>query len=148
MTKKNCFKCKERKSLSEFYRHKQMADGHLGKCKKCQKKDSTKHRWANIDKVRRYDRERALQPDRLENHIKQTKKYRKKFPLRYKATRLLNNAVRDGKLVRPKKCSVCKEAGRQIEAHHDDYTKPLKVKWVCSICHKRIEMDLLRLSGS
>lgn len=37
---KVCFKCNVEKELSEFYKHKKMSDGYLGKCKICTKKDA------------------------------------------------------------------------------------------------------------
>ena len=39
-TIKKCFVCSTEKPLNDFYKHKKMADGHLGKCKECTKSQS------------------------------------------------------------------------------------------------------------
>lgn len=41
-------------------------------------------------------------------------------------------AIKDGKLVR-QNC----QCGKVSEAHHDDYDKPLDVKWLCRSCHSQ-----------
>jgi hypothetical protein len=40
MQSKICFKCLVDKPLSDYYKHAQMGDGHLNKCKVCTKKDT------------------------------------------------------------------------------------------------------------
>ena len=39
----------------------------------------------------------------------------------------------------PGECEACK-AGSYIQAHHEDYTKPTEVKWLCAACHKKVHM--------
>ena len=55
---KTCFKCKEKKELTEFYRHPQTADGFLGKCKECTKADVKGRSVEKQDYVREYDKTR------------------------------------------------------------------------------------------
>jgi hypothetical protein len=53
------------------------------------------------------------------------------YELRRKAITAVNNAIRDGRLER-QPCEVC---GAQGQGHHDDYTRPLAVRWLCSQHH-------------
>ena len=132
---KECFKCGEEQPLSEFYKHKQMGDGHLNKCKECTKKDVTEHRWKNIERIRAYDRDRGSRQD-----ASYGPEYRKRYPNKYKAKTMVSNAIRDKKLFRESNCSICNSESN-IEGHHDDYLKPLNVRWLCSCCHKQWHRD-------
>ena len=49
-------------------------------------------------------------------------------------------AERKGILVRPNNCEVC-GSNYRIEAHHDDYTNPLVVRYLCKKCHAAIHRD-------
>lgn len=126
---KTCFKCQRELPLSAFYKHKQMADGHLNKCKDCARKDVLAHRILNIEKIRAYDRRRGSRQS-----PGYSKEYRKLFPKKYKAHTLINNAIRDGRLKR----EPCEECGEDYAcAHHDDYSYPLSVRWLCYPCHSQ-----------
>jgi hypothetical protein len=135
--KKVCFKCGEEKELLYFYRHKAMADGHLNKCALCTKRDVSEYRQQNIARIRAYDRVRGKMPRRLRQAAEQTKKYRKKNPLRYAANLVLNNSLRSGKIKKPEQCSMCMKKTR-LCGHHSDYSQPLAVLWLCQICHKKV----------
>lgn len=127
---KKCFKCGAEKERSEFYRHKQMADGLLGKCKECAKKDVRKQRVDNGEYVRAYDRARG---NRLtDEYIRQ---YSKKNPRKIAAIAAVSRAKRKGVLIK-QPCEVCGTT-QNIHAHHDDYAKPLDVRWLCAMHHRR-----------
>lgn len=132
---KKCFKCGEVKPLSEFYRHPQMGDGHLNKCKACTKADVRLHRRLH-DSVREYDRARAKQPDRIAKSRANSQRWISKHPLAAKAHTTLHNAVRDGK-IKKQPCAICSST-KFIHAHHRDYSKPLEVVWLCAQCHHRV----------
>jgi hypothetical protein len=61
---------------------------------------------------------------------------RAKYPERFKAREKVRKAVERGVLHRPFTCSDCKLPKGDIEAHHEDYSKPLQVLWVCRECHE------------
>lgn len=136
--KKKCFKCNVVKDISDFYVHKSMADGHLGKCIECAIKDSSEHRRKNIERIREYDRQRGKLPHRIKQSTEYRRKYRKDNPMKYAAHIALGNAVRDGKVKKSKRCQTCKNNSSRLFGHHFDYSKPLEVIWVCQICHKKI----------
>lgn len=127
---KKCKDCGVEKPLSEYYKHRQMLDGHLNKCKDCVKDRVGKHREKNIERIRAYDRARGNRQDY--EYIKQ---YRAKYPNKYKAHTLVNNSIRSKKL----KKMPCEECGtdKNIVAHHDDYLYPLNVRWLCQAHHKQ-----------
>lgn len=124
---KKCFKCGAQKELSEFYKHVAMGDGYLNKCKECTKKDALENRLKNIDRIRAYDRARGSRQG-----PGYCKSYRLRFPSKYKAHSMVNYHIKTGNLVRHT-CEVCGE--KNTVAHHDDYSQPLNVRWLCYVHH-------------
>lgn len=56
-----------------------------------------------------------------------------------------NNYIASGVLVK-KPCEVC--GSKRVEAHHDDYTKPMAVRWLCRkhhVEHHRKENSIKRM---
>jgi len=86
-----------------------------------------KHR----EKIREYNRI-YNQMWRKENgyHNETNSKYR--YPEKEAARKILQYAVRRGEVIR-KNCEVC--GSKYSQGHHDNYTKPLEVKWFCSLHH-------------
>ena len=129
--KKQCFRCKQEKDISEFYAHPEMKDGFLGKCKECTKQDVKINRASKREQYSEYDHKRNK--NRREYMRNMNRKHRKAYPEKAKAHRMVNNAIRDGKIVR-QPCIYC--GNPKSQAHHEDYNKPFEVEWLCFKCHR------------
>ncbi|SRR6266478_352219 len=88
-------------------------------------------------------RKRARKQYRLNNPEKWRKdrrsaviRWRKKNRCALLAHNAVANALRRGKIRRPKNCSYCGEKCKP-NGHHPDYRKPLEVVWLCTPCHNK-----------
>lgn len=68
-----------------------------------------------------------------EKHRLERQRYRERHPEKHAAQSKVSDAIRRGKLVR-QPCEVC--GAESAEAHHDDYSKPLDVRWLCKEHHR------------
>jgi hypothetical protein len=124
---KKCFKCRRVLPLTEFYRHPMMADGHLGKCRACTRKDVQENYTKKRDHYLDYERSR-YNADRIASIAAS----RDRHPDHLRARRAVHVAVANGSLKRTP-CEVC--GAQKVEGHHDDYSKPLDVRWLCRKHH-------------
>ena len=62
--------------------------------------------------------------------------WHKNHPQAKQAHNIVQKAIYSGELIKPLICNDCKEE-RRLHAHHEDYSKPLEVKWLCASCHHK-----------
>lgn len=64
--------------------------------------------------------------------------YKQEHPNRVKAVNDLNYAVESGRVTKGTVCEICGTSGEKIAGHHQEYSEPLKVNWLCYSCHKKV----------
>lgn len=150
-----CADCGIPKYRSEFYAYR---GGSIQKrCKECAAAKVRKNRSEKIDYYREYDRLRANAPDRIESRkqyqhteagkaalYRNTRNQIERFPEKVRARNLVSKALKSGRL-RRQPCEVCESPKSQ--AHHEDYGKPLEVRWLCVIHHKEADGHLSEQGG-
>ena len=134
---KRCYDCGKIKSIDDFHINKRMADGHLNRCKECQRVSFRLSRIVNPEHAREMDHKRNDDPRRKQQLKEKVRKYNERFPERRIANRRVSHALRDGHITRPSACEICGEI-RKLQAHHADYSKALEVIWLCAPCHRHI----------
>jgi hypothetical protein len=145
---KLCIKCNFIKPIEEFSKHCRRKDGHSSQCKECQKKYNKKYYVKNDVGLKRAASQ--YRGDNRESINKQRRGYQKskigselikarnaarkeKYPEKIKAMDYVKNALKRGRIER-RPCRICK-ATKTMHAHHDDYSKPLDVEWLCQTDH-------------
>lgn len=70
----------------------------------------------------------------MEPVVSRQRRWQLAHPDRARAQTAVADAIRTGRLV-PGPCEAC--GAVKAQAHHDDYGKPLEVRWLCAACHAR-----------
>lgn len=123
---RKCPRCREEKPLSEFGKRTRPSgrSHYLPYCRPCHV--AYHKEWRNSDKGR-------------EKFARAEDASKNRYPDRLKARRIAQYAVDCGRL-NPAACVL--EGGDcsgKIEAHHDDYSRPLDVVWVCRGHHRILD---------
>lgn len=117
-----CSKCKTKDVPLIRYSYSIASNTQYHVCRSCN--SARKRKWNKSESGRAH----------LKEH---NRRYHKKNAKKNNARNLVNYYVSVGNIIKPKNCSKCGATGR-IEGHHFDYSKPLDIVWVCTLCHNRI----------
>jgi len=143
--KYQCKSCERVKSANDFYVSNQ------SNCKECVKERAKMHRDSNADYYRAYDRKRYRDSEHRKANAQKsaasmagvasraasTARTRADQPQKYQARNAVSNALRDGKIARGTECYFCASSNK-LHAHHEDYSHPLDVVWLCPQCHGKL----------
>lgn len=134
-----------------FHKNKAQNRGYAHYCKECmksylkipaidEKRRASKAAYGIRPEVKERNKTRfekyQSKPGYRERHNERSAAQRNdpKNKIKISARAKANRAIKSGKLTRLP-CEVCNI--EPAEAHHDDYTKPLEIKWLCSSHHKQ-----------
>jgi hypothetical protein len=147
-TEKTCTRCRITLPVDKFSKRKSHNGKHYPSslCKPCATakaaewaKNNPKKRKAIWRRHAEQNREAYAEANRLyyrrhrETRMQSLQRYWDANPGKREARHAVAYAIQTGRLTR----KPCEECGSQktVHAHHHDYSKPLDVKWLCSLCH-------------
>ncbi len=152
MAEKTCPHCGKTKPLDGFHKNRSTLDGHQAWCKPCMNTDTNdrnKRLWRTDpvfrERVRATNRKHSSASEVAKaNRRKAVAKYKRDNRDKVRAGEQVLYAIKLGLLVRATNCEACGKDSEpfsngvsDIQAHHDDYSKPLDVEWLCILCHNK-----------
>lgn len=118
-----CYKCKQEKDLTEFYKDKNSKSGLMSKCKSCSIAYGKEYS-ARFPHWRRESQKAS--------RLRAAWNYIRKNPGKVRARKKVQEAVKIGRIIKPLNCEKCTET--RIHAHHylgyeGDHWKD--IQWFC-----------------
>lgn len=101
------------------------------RCGTCESAASKQYQQRNLEKAREWRRDASKRVP-SEVRAERGRIYRTRYPERRRAHNAVQTALRNGSLQK-QPCVHCGELNSH--AHHDDYSKPLDVIWLCHRHH-------------
>jgi hypothetical protein len=150
---KRCRHCWTIKTVGEFSGDRSQADGLSRNCRQCDSERSKQRRRGHGHLLRVRERRRySADPDRQRRAAAEyrrsergkrlnklaVQRYRARNAEKYAAHIEVRKALAAGVLVKPDRCEFADLGGcsGRLEAHHDDYRRPLDVRWLCVSHHQ------------
>lgn len=107
---------------------------------KNKKEISLREALRRISDPDRFEKNRLRHYEWSKNHREEINEFQRNWYQKNKEKRkahvVLNRAVNKGIVMRPESCSECNKKCKP-DGHHEDYSKPLEVVWICRACHSR-----------
>lgn len=132
---KICRDCSLVKLIGEFtkWTHKNGHSYIKSYCKSCESNRTSKYQKKRGSEWRLEHTRKYRKTDLGKLAIKRkTVKFRESYPEKYKAYNKVQTAIRNGSLIK-KPCERC--GNEKVHAHHEDYSKPIDILWLCAKCH-------------
>jgi len=130
---KRCNKCLEEKPLSAFTPNKSKPDGRIYTCRICL--NAIRRGYQKLDHVQRRRQNWRQTPTGKASNLKSRYKYMDKFPEKTRAHNVVRLALKTKKILKTP-CVIC--GNKKTEGHHEDYSKPFDVIWLCRNHHREV----------
>ncbi len=154
---KECSRCKAILPIAAFGKKCDNKSGLMSRCRVCHNESNTAWRRNNPIKRRecdaRYNRIHRVARGEYSRQYYQTNRaaksahnarYYRAHMLEVKAVAKLNYEKSYRGRIKEQPCAIC-SATENVQAHHEDYSKPLDVIWLCTAHHRQLHVGTLQI---